>query len=169
MRLRKALSASLVAAAAAVALIPATASAAPTSVTRPNDAWVPCTSYSGDDTVIAPDQTVQPGTRFCVGSFQLIMQHDGNLVIYSNTGTPLWNSQTYTDPGAYAIMQGDGNFVVYQGQTAVWNAQTWGHPGAYTCFQTDGNLVVYAGPYLPGGYNCNPATPNNKALWNSGT
>jgi hypothetical protein len=55
-----------------------------------------------------------------------------------------------------AVMQADGNFVVYRdGVGAVWSTRTQGHPGARIVMQTDGNLVVYG--------------KDNKALWNSRT
>jgi len=43
-----------------------------------------------------------------------------------------------------AIMQGDGNFVVYapQSKPLWWTGTTT--PGSFTAFQTDGNLVVYS-------------------------
>ncbi|MFJ5026604.1 hypothetical protein ACIQB5_00655 [Streptomyces sp. NPDC088560] len=41
------------------------------------------------------------------------MQADGNLVVYSSTGTALWSTHTYGHSGAYAVMQNDGNVVVY--------------------------------------------------------
>ena len=56
--------------------------------------------------------------------------------------------------GCRAIMQGDGNFVVYRGSSALWNSKTWNNPGAYLSFQGDGNAVVYK---------------NTTAKWSSGT
>lgn len=53
-----------------------------------------------------------------------------------------------------AVMQGDGNFVVYKGNSVLWNSKTWNNPGARMVFQGDGNAVVYK---------------NNAAKWNSGT
>ena len=46
---------------------------------------------------------------------------------------------------AEAIMQTDGNFVVYDLETGapIWNTHTDGHPGAYLNVQDDGNLVIY--------------------------
>jgi hypothetical protein len=44
-----------------------------------------------------------------------------------------------------AIMQNDGNFVIYQDgySKALWYTKTTGIYGGYFAFQTDGNLVVY--------------------------
>jgi hypothetical protein len=44
-----------------------------------------------------------------------------------------------------AVMQGDGNFVVYDGGRALWaSMQNWGAPGSATIsMQGDGNLCMY--------------------------
>lgn len=47
--------------------------------------------------------------------------------------------------GCSAVMQGDGNFVVYRGNSALWNSKTFNNPGANFSLQTDGNLVVRNG------------------------
>jgi hypothetical protein len=49
------------------------------------------------------------------GQYRLVMQGDGNLVLYNN-GSPVWATGTngYVLGATYkAILQGDGNFVVY--------------------------------------------------------
>jgi hypothetical protein len=94
----------------------------------------------------------------CDGRFMLIMQTDGNLVLYQD-GVALWNTGTEGQDVAYMIMQEDGNLVVYDtSEAAVWNSQTDGYEGAYLAIQDDGNLVIYLGK---------PAVQN--AVWNSGT
>jgi hypothetical protein len=97
---------------------------------------------------------LQPGAYLLSpnGQYELIMQQDGNLVLYqggitcnvSCSGDALWDSGTGS-PGNYAIMQADGNFVVYQGSTAVWNSQTEAFPGSNIVLQNDSNLVIYDG------------------------
>ncbi len=42
----------------------------------------------------------------------LVMQSDGNLVLYAN-GVPAWATGTNGNPGAWAALQDDRNFVVY--------------------------------------------------------
>lgn len=78
-------------------------------------------------------------------AYRLLMQPDGNLVEYPMNGsTAIWNTGTAGHPGAYAIMQGDGNLVVYSaGGTALWNAATVGHPNSILYMQADGNVVIY--------------------------
>jgi hypothetical protein len=91
----------------------------------------------------------------CDGRFALVMQTDGNLVLYQN-GKAIWNTRTVGAGGTVAVMQGDGNFVMYQGGTnaALWHTGTHGHPGATLHVQDDGNVVVSAG---------------GKPLWATGT
>ncbi|WP_053729520.1 hypothetical protein [Streptomyces sp. WM6378] len=54
---------------------------------------------------------------------RLIMQRDGNLVVYVN-GSPRWAANT-VGCGYKAVMQTDGNFVVYaQDGHACWESHT---------------------------------------------
>jgi hypothetical protein len=53
----------------------------------------------------------------------LVMQTDGNLVVYSRTGTAMWASQSSWGTGSADVLrvQDDSNLVVYSGQRAVWS------------------------------------------------
>lgn len=105
----------------------------------------------------------------------LTMQSDGNLVLYSSTGTALWYSKTNGTGGAdHLSLQNDGNAIVFTSAGAnVWAAGRANasrlcaggilHAGQalYSpsekyelTMQTDGNLVAYDG---------------TKAIWSSGT
>jgi surface antigen len=100
---------------------------------------------------------------------RLVMQDDGNLVMYSKGGLALWSTRggrtgfgedtlptgagigvgqsLWSHDGRFnAVMQGDGNFVVYGPGGARWSSGT-GTSGSSVHMQSDGNLVVYA----PGG------------------
>lgn len=57
----------------------------------------------------------------------LVMQGDGNLVIYTPGYVPVWNSGTNGHSGARLIVQTDGNLVIYSGSTAVWQSGTCCH------------------------------------------
>jgi hypothetical protein len=62
-------------------------------------------------------------------------------------GSSLGANQAIVSPDAQtrAVMQPDGNFVVYQSNLAVWATQTNGSGADHAAMQTDGNFVVYAG------------------------
>ena len=61
------------------------------------------------------------------GALKLIMQTDGNLVLYSGSRACA-ASNTTTTGASKATMQHDGNFVVYSGLNAVWSSKTGGNP-----------------------------------------
>jgi hypothetical protein len=93
------------------------------------------------------------------------MQNDGNLVIYSWQGIPIWWSNTGGLTGSYFSMQADGsltiatqnNGTILFGNSILNDGQSILTPGLnYTlAMQTDGNLVEY--------------NSSGQALWSSGT
>jgi hypothetical protein len=101
-------------------------------------------------TPLSPGQTLQIGQtiRSPNGRAQLVLQTDGNLVLYDGQGhNALWASGTNGKPSHHAIMQTDGNFVLYDAQNRpLWASGTNGQSGAHLALQDDGNLVVYLGP-----------------------
>jgi hypothetical protein len=104
-----------------------------------------------------PDQGlgIDQARTSCDGRFTLIMQSDNNLVLYWNGVGALWSTGTVGTGANLAVMQGDGNFVLYSPSRAEFNSGTQGNPGAYLAVQNDGNLVVYRSDGLP--------------LWSTGT
>lgn len=80
------------------------------------------------------------------GRFKLVMQGDGNMVIYKQ-GRPIWASNTMgVDCAPYKLaMQSDGNYVIYGKNRPIWASNTNGKGiGPYILvMQNDGNLVVY--------------------------
>ncbi len=46
------------------------------------------------------------------GGKRLVMQEDGNLVMYTDT-QPIWSTGTWTYPGSRLDVQNDGNVVIY--------------------------------------------------------
>ncbi|MGW7824408.1 hypothetical protein ACWGLF_41400, partial [Streptomyces puniciscabiei] len=101
-----------------------------------------------------PGQQLSPGHSLSSSTMTLTMQTDGNLVARLNTGSGsgqvVWSTGTSGHPGAYAIMQTDGNLVVYTATGgagkggALWSSQSYGSPGAYATVQDDGNIAVWA-------------------------
>src|SRR5437899_3777698 len=81
------------------------------------------------------------------GRFTLVLQADGNLVLYQSGGVARWATGTVGRTVSQAVMQADGNFVLYGPAGPIWATATDGHPGAYLAVQDDGNVVIYG----PGG------------------
>jgi len=60
---------------------------------------------------------------------RLVMQADGNLVLYNTSNQALWSSQTNGNPGAWLALQTDGNMVVYSSSNvALWSTSTVHNP-----------------------------------------
>ncbi len=106
-----------------------------TSTARPAPAPAPGVLAGGGR--LGAGQTV----RSASGAFTLLMQGDGNLVLFGPGGA-LWASNT-AGRGSLAVLQSDGNFVVYGPRGAVWASNTAGHPGDVLAVQDDGNVVIY--------------------------
>lgn len=84
------------------------------------------------------------------GRFSLVLQQDGNLVLYEQAGGPVWASGTDGREVSTALMQTDGNLVLYApAGDAVWASDTSGNNGAYLVLQDDRNLVIYGADGAP--------------------
>jgi hypothetical protein len=88
--------------------------------------------------------------------FTLILQGDGNLVLYKSGGRASWSSGTVGQGGVHLVMQYDGNLVLYRSNwTPVWYSRTDGSGSSALIPQSDGNLVLYK--------------TGGRATWSSGT
>ncbi|WP_433220964.1 NlpC/P60 family protein [Dactylosporangium sp. CS-047395] len=105
-------------------------------------AAAPASAAAGTDRLTAgeslgPDQYIVSTN----GAYRLVMQGDGNLVLYGPAG-PVW--ATYTSAGASVLAnQTDGNLVVYPNAGGVSWASGSGGGGGTLVVQDDGNLVLY--------------------------
>lgn len=98
-----------------------------------------------------PGQYMETADR----KYQLTLQPDGNLVLYSQSKA-IWSTMTIgSNPAAYLRMQEDGNLVLYtKTSSPLWSSKSEGNGLSTLVIQNDGNLVIYSGP---------------KASWSSGT
>jgi hypothetical protein len=86
------------------------------------------------------------------GLFFVVMQDDGNLVLYwlKELGryVALWATDTAGTDVNRAVMQADGNLVLYHvNNTPAWDSGTFGE-GIFLAVQDDGNMVLYK-PIVP--------------------
>ena len=100
----------------------------------------------GDSSILYPGQQLTPNTSIKSnnGVFTFGMGGDGNLWVTDNVRNIVLHNFNIPNRGAVkAIMQYDGNFVVYNSSyRPVWYSGTQGQ-GAYIVIQSDGNLVIY--------------------------
>lgn len=91
---------------------------------------------------LAPNQQLDSSN----GCFKLIMQGDGNLVIYRvSNGAAMWSSKSSRSCTNRVCMQNDGNFVAYDcHDKPTWKSGTSRNEGSSVVMQGDGNLVIYA-------------------------
>jgi large repetitive protein len=98
-------------------------------------------------TQLCQGQSLVQGHALHAGSYQAIMQTDGNFVVY---GKHIWQTKTYGKGGYRFILQTDGNLVVYTAASkALWQSKTYGRGGTRLVMQTDGNLVLYTAANHP--------------------
>lgn len=103
-------------------------------------------TYEGSDRLSnsASVNIVNDYLRSADKRYALLLQPDGNLVLFGPGYHVLWNSQTAGSNAAFLIMQYDGNLVLYTaGGNVIWNSHTAGRGTSYGVMQNDGNFVVY--------------------------
>jgi len=107
---------------------------------------LPAVAASGTNTLYAGEQLLRGESMYSNnGIYRLIMQDDGNLVLYKSSQA-LWASGTYGRAVRNCIMQSDGNLVLYgYNGVAVWASNTYnkGDGTSRLVVQNDGNLVMY--------------------------
>jgi hypothetical protein len=103
-------------------------------------------------TVPTPVTTLPTGSYLDPGQYlssadlrhQLVLQGDGNLVLYTS-GRPVWSTSTMGTPNPRLVMQGDGNLVLYaQGGRPVWATMRTSSGASTLVLQDDRNLVTYS-------------------------
>jgi hypothetical protein len=74
----------------------------------------------------------------------LVLQDDGNLVVYKKAGSAVWASGTNEKGEApYSLlMQGDGNLVIYDKTRPIWASGTFGTGPFNLELKPDGTLEI---------------------------
>lgn len=90
-------------------------------------------------------QSMTYGQYIASGPDILVMQRDGNLVLYAAQGVAIWASNTQGYLGARVVMQPDGNLILYDtGNVPRWSTRTAGLGGTAAVLQGNGNVVITA-------------------------
>lgn len=78
------------------------------------------------------------------GNYYLMYRSDGNLALYDADGTYAgWSTGTNGASIGQAILQNDGNLVVFDATHDVWASATDGHNGAYLIVQDSGAIWIF--------------------------
>ena len=107
----------------------------------------------GAPTVAPPPPTdrLEPDGRMALnssltspnGTYRLLYQSDGNLVLYTGSSA-IWATNTGGSNASPAVLQGDGNFVIYNAAgIARWATNTGGQGRSRLVLQNDGNVVLF--------------------------
>jgi hypothetical protein len=94
--------------------------------------------------ILTPGQSVSSAN----GQYRLTLQSNGNLAEYGLSGANGWSSNTTASTSAEAIMQYDGNFVLYGAKngdgsnSVLWASGTAGNFGATLTVQNNGKITV---------------------------
>jgi len=94
---------------------------------------------------LIPGGVITPGNYIFNGDYYFAVQDDGNLVVYRDSGEPIWAADTNGQSVKHLIMQDDGNLVLYgTDDQPLWASNTNGRGHSNrVAMQDDGNLVMY--------------------------
>lgn len=112
--------------------------------------------FPAGKTHLAPGETLQAGQSLVSpnGWFTVVVQTDGNVVLYNKGMTAIWSTRTRGN-NLRLVHQLDGNVVLYDDQNHVyWQTGTGGFQTSGLHIQSDGNFALYA--------------TDGKALWHIG-
>lgn len=77
---------------------------------------------------------------------RLVLQHDGNLVLYNQNNKPLWASGTNGKDGYLAVMQSNGALSIRnQNGKSIWSTKSGGKNGQRLTMHDNGRFYIYAG------------------------
>jgi len=119
------------------------------------------TMDAGGDLILREDATiVWRSNQSFVGTYsgtvagsRLLMQADGNLVIYTSSGVPKFDTGTFNNPGSYLILRDDGHLsVVSRGGSDLvvlhrGSPNAYDRPGIYGNVESTG---IYTDKRIPG-------------------
>ena len=113
--------------------------------------------YTGwDRTSLFPGDALSTGQQVTSadGRYSLVLQPDGNAVVYTASGRPLFFTGSY---GATRLaVQADGNLVAYRANgSAAWSSGTWREGWSRLDVQDDGNVVLHRADTTPSWFTGN--------------
>jgi Pro-kumamolisin, activation domain/Bacterial Ig-like domain (group 3) len=89
----------------------------------PNGQYRAILQTDGNFVVYALWGAIWSTATFGTTGSSLVLQSDGNLVLYGSGGGALWSSRTFNTAADVLTMQNDGNLVLYSPTAAVWSSR----------------------------------------------
>jgi hypothetical protein len=91
---------------------------------------------------VSATSVLEVNQAWTTNRIRMVMQTDGNLVVYNEKGKPIWASMTFGE-NHRAIFQGDGNLVIHNGaDRPIWASKSHGHAGAQLVLRADAKVVI---------------------------
>lgn len=119
--------------------------------------WVPNISTAGTTNTLSAGQTLNVNGKLVAtnGWYQLIVQADGNVVVYDKAQSSPTSTNTAGNGSVRLTMQTNGDLALYRNSdnAMIWHSDTAGSGARKLIMQNDGNIVLY--------------TTNNIPLWTS--
>ncbi|MGD6748811.1 mannose-binding protein [Streptomyces sp. BH105] len=117
---------------------PTTSAPAPKATPKPK----PTPKPDWGVTTIGAPSVLEVNQAWTTNRIRMIMQPDGNLVVYNEKNKPIWASMTFGEHHR-AIFQSDGNLVVHNGDDRpIWASKSHGHEGARLVLRADAKVVI---------------------------
>lgn len=119
------------------------------SLGSPNGQYVLWMQDDGNLVQYGPNGAMFATSTYAQGA-RLVMQVDGNLVLYDAANHALWSSGTQGNNGALLAVQDDGNLVVYAADqhTPLWDSRSNRDPVA-NCLPQSPAALIYNETILP--------------------
>ncbi|MFD9287624.1 protein kinase [Streptomyces sp. NPDC060030] len=93
-------------------------------------------------TCVQPNTSLPAGQTWSTNRTRMVMQTNGDLVIYDEDNRRRWSSGT-AGSGYRAFFQGDGNLVVFdRAGEPQWHSGSYSHEGALLCLGADGSVNI---------------------------
>ncbi|WP_349637010.1 mannose-binding protein [Streptomyces sp. 378] len=91
---------------------------------------------------ISATSVLEVNQAWTTNRIRMVMQTDGNLVVYNEKDKPIWASMTFGQ-NHRAIFQGDGNLVIHNAaDRPIWASRSHGHGGARLVLRADAKVVI---------------------------
>ncbi|RPK33292.1 protein kinase [Streptomyces sp. ADI93-02] len=102
----------------------------------------PSSSASWATLCVQPNTSLPAGQTWSTNRTRMVMQTNGDLVIYDEDYRRRWSSGT-AGSGYRAFFQGDGNLVVFdRAGEPQWHSGSYSHEGAVLCLGADGSVNI---------------------------